>query len=132
MKHRIFYYKPFKNGIVTKVTEFSLFQNRAGYTTYNLEVDKFDRHPDTNSGWVGRAYDPEEKKWVDFPYRAHCTDFHIYNGCLPGPEKAFSVLLVAEDKWEEALITNCQACVRWEPWAFQVCLIPGQDFFPVS
>lgn len=131
MKHRIFYYKPYGNGLTTEVQKFSLFKNQVGYTTYNLEVNRFDRNPGTDSGWVGRAYDPESETWEEFPYRAHYTNFQIYNGCLPGPEKSFAVFLIAENEEEGSLVTNCQTCVRWEPWAFQVCLIPDLDFFPV-
>lgn len=132
MKHEIYYYKTFGEGPSVEVESFSLFTNRAGYTTYSLSVNRFERHPDTSSGWVGRAFNPETKAWVEFPYRSHYTIFHIYNGNLGGPERAFTVFLIPESQAEEELVTNCQACVRWEPWAFQVCLIPDKDFQPTA
>lgn len=129
MKHRIFYYKPYGNGPTTEVQKFSLFKNRAGYTTYNLEVSRFDLNHSTYSSWAGKAYDPEGEVWEEFPHRAHYTNFSIYNDYLPGLEKAFAVYLIAENEEEQSLVTNCQACVRYQPWSFQVCLIPDSDFF---
>jgi hypothetical protein len=138
MKHRIIHYNSTTNGSTAEVQNFSLFTNRAGYTTYNFQVNKFVRHPLTNSGWVGRTYVPESQTWDEFSHRAHFTNFSFYNGFLGGSEKLselpsleFAVFLIAENELERDLVTNCQACVRWEPWAFQVCLIPDLDFFPV-
>lgn len=130
MKHRIFQYTPPHPCTPTEVERFQIFANRVGHTCYYLEVSKFDRHPGTQSGWVKRAYDPQTKEWIEFPYCSHYCHFDIFNISSCGPERALAVYLIPENEDEENLVMNCQTCVKWEPWAFRVCLIPDLDFFP--
>lgn len=129
MKHRIFQHIPSGMEEPTEVKKFELFVNRAGYTCYYMEVNKFDRNPGTSFGWAKGSYDPQSKSWVEFPYNSHYCHFDIFNVSCVGPERALTVFLVPENEDEEKLTTNSQACVRWEPWGFRVCLIPDWDFF---
>lgn len=129
MKHQIFQHIPSGLEEPIDVKKFDLFLNEVGYTCYHLEVNKFDRHPGTSSGWVKRAYDPQTKVWVEFPYNSHYCHFDIFNVSCAGPERALTVFLIPDDEKEEKLTTNCQACVRWEPWGFRVCLVPEWDFY---
>lgn len=132
MKHRIFHFPTFSNEPPVEVKNIELFTTRVGYPCYHIELNLFDRYSDTNSGWIKKAVDPQTGTWVEFPYRSHYTNFYLYSSSMLAQDRALTVYLIPESKEEEDLVSNCQTSVRWEPWAFRVCLIPNQDFYPPS